>query len=149
MLNNLGLHYLVQCDSPVYAYLTLEFLFTLEVNMFKAPDESSVEGTKLKTTGTLNFHKHNSDYQIPVETLEDLLYLPTDGEAMSPNLFGQMNYGPRLLEMPHILWRVPRSLIYKTLFLGTFRKFWHTLYSPNRITHGLLPLESYIFSMPW
>lgn len=146
---HLGFHYLLQCDFPVYVNLTLKFLCTLEVKLFKVLDESSVEGTKLRTTSTLSFQMNCSDFEIPVETLGDIIHLPTDGEAMSPNPLVQMNFGSKLLVRPHKLWRAPRPLAFTIHFLGTSIKFLSILYFPDEITQGLLPLESYISSTPW
>lgn len=84
---HLEFHYLSQCDFPVYVNLTLKFLCTLEVKLFKVLDESSVEGTKLRTTSTLSFQMHSSDFEILVETLGDIIHLPTDGEGDVPKSF--------------------------------------------------------------
>lgn len=97
LLKILGLHYLVQCDFPGNANLTLEFLCTLEVNLFKVSDEFADEGTKLRTTGTLSFQMHTFDFEIPVETLGDILHLPTGGEGDIPKSFSTNEFGAKIV----------------------------------------------------
>lgn len=86
-LNNLGLHYLVHCCFSVYVCLTLELLCTLEINLFKAPNESSFGVLQLKTTGTLSFWLHNSNYQLPIEVLREIMHLSTNGSGDVPKDF--------------------------------------------------------------
>lgn len=69
------MHYLMHYDFPFYARLTLEFLCTLEINLFKALDKSSVGGLQFKVTDTLSFRLHNYDYWLPVEALGEIMHL--------------------------------------------------------------------------
>lgn len=93
LLNNLGLHYLVHYDFLIYDNLTLEFLCTLEVKLLKVPNESSLGGTKLRTTGTLRFWMRNSDFKILVETSEIFCTYLLMGRLNSPNHSNLKSYG--------------------------------------------------------
>ncbi|KAI5401500.1 hypothetical protein KIW84_066102 [Lathyrus oleraceus] len=67
--------------------LTLEFLCILEVNTYKVSDGPTEEAKKQKTTGTTSFWSHNLNFEIPIETLEDMFHIPTDREGDFPKSF--------------------------------------------------------------
>lgn len=87
LLNNVRLHYLMLSGFTLFVNLTLKFRFTLEVKSYKVPDDPTDEALKLKTTYTMSFQLHNSDYKIPIKTMKDIFHIPADGECDVPKYF--------------------------------------------------------------
>lgn len=54
---------------------------------YKVVDGPTDEAVKLKATGLMSFQMHNLDFEIPIDTLEDILHIPNDGNTRGPQLF--------------------------------------------------------------
>lgn len=132
----------MHCDFPIYSRITLEFLCTLEINLFKVPDESSLRGLQLKTTCTLSFRMLTLTTNFRYSPYGIFCTCLLMGRAMSPKLLARTNYGLKLLGRPLILRRVSMPLTFRTSFLGTYIKCWHTICFLKVIAQGMLPLKS-------
>lgn len=129
MLSNMGLHYLVHYDFSVYTNLTLEFLCPLEVNTYKVPDGPIDEVVKLKTIGTMSFLLHNSDFEISIETLEDIFHIPTYGKCNVPKSFNSNELWTQIDgETPYIMKSAKASHIQNPVFRYIHNVLGYTLF---------------------